>query len=139
MTGLIWEKKTDDDTIHDKDNVYSWSWSGIAFDGTAKTAFLDILNTYPCFAGHCDWRLPSVNRNDGTEELETLLLDTCPGGSDPCIDETVFGPTTASGYWSSVSSWALPENAYYVDFLNGHVVEFNKTSDYHVRAVRGGW
>ncbi|HYC55817.1 MAG TPA: hypothetical protein VEL28_12860 [Candidatus Binatia bacterium] len=34
------------------------------FDGTAKTAFLDRLNDLAngganCFAGHCDWRLPS--------------------------------------------------------------------------------
>jgi hypothetical protein len=24
-TGLMWEQKTDDGSIHDKDNVYTWS------------------------------------------------------------------------------------------------------------------
>ena len=44
-SGLVWEMKTDDGTIHDVDDKYTWStnppWD---FDGTAKTDFIDVLN-----------------------------------------------------------------------------------------------
>ncbi len=44
-TGLMWEKKTDDGTIHDKDNVYTWS-TGSPYnpDGTTFFTFLATLN-----------------------------------------------------------------------------------------------
>src|SRR5262249_11734977 len=113
-TGLQWEQKTDDGSVHDKDNLYTWS-ATIAFnpdlappDGTALTTFLGGLNsclddgTLPPtdvtggFGGHCDWRLPSI------VELQTIVDLTAPqcGGGSPCIDQTVFGPTAAGRYWS---------------------------------------
>jgi hypothetical protein len=39
-TGLQWEQKTDDGSVHDKDNTYSWSPTLGPPDGTAFTAFL---------------------------------------------------------------------------------------------------
>ena len=72
-TGLQWEQKTDDGTVHDKDNKYSWNAvcpAGTTPDGTAFTVFLtgtlnngmsgDGTTTTGCFAGHCDWRLPAI-------------------------------------------------------------------------------
>jgi hypothetical protein len=56
LTGLQWEKKTDDSTVHDKDDRYSWSAGFAAADGTAFTTFLPVLNGGACFAGQCDWR-----------------------------------------------------------------------------------
>jgi len=67
-TGLQWEQKTDDASVHDKDNTYAWSDGGGGFtqpDGAAFKVFLGTLNngtssegsaTSGCFAGHCDWR-----------------------------------------------------------------------------------
>ena len=43
-TGLLWEKKTDDSTLHDKDNAYNWSTGTNNPDGTAFTVFLASLN-----------------------------------------------------------------------------------------------
>ena len=40
-TGLQWEQKTGDSTVHDKDNTYSWSPSLGPPDGTAFTVFCD--------------------------------------------------------------------------------------------------
>src|SRR5262249_22478780 len=73
-TGLVWEQKTDDGSVHDKDNMYilTIEIAGIPPNGTAFTDFLGTLNncvddgTDPPtgviggFAGHCDWRLPSI-------------------------------------------------------------------------------
>ena len=57
-TGLMWEKLSNDDSIHDVDTVYTWD---NAF--ASKLATLNSTN----FAGHSDWRLP--NRF----ELESLV------------------------------------------------------------------
>ena len=133
-TGLVWETKTDDGTIHDKDNLYSWSSTVSVFDGTASTVFLATLNTEPCFAGHCDWRLPEVGQDGGTAELETIL--DCSFGS-PCIDP-IFGPTDASSYWSANTYLDNRLGAWRVDFSNGDILFGGKTRNTHVRAVRTG-
>jgi len=139
QTALEWEKKTDDNGIHDKDNVYSWSATGILFDGPAKTAFLDVLNDVAggetnCFAGHCDWRLPKVNENsDFTAELETIL--DCSSFFAPCIDP-IFGPV-ASVYWSATTAACCGDDlAWTRDFRDGERDPKPKAQAFHVRAVR---
>ena len=140
QTGLMWEKKTDDSSIHDTDDVYTWSTSGTAPDGTAFTTFLGGLNNCTStnstaitggFAGHCDWRLPT------SAELHTILLEPFPCGAAPCIDP-LFGPTSSSGYWSSTTGAADPMGAWGMDFNNGNAATVNKTSIERVRAVRSG-
>ena len=145
-TGLFWEKKSDDGSIHDWDNAYSWStgspWN---FDGTAATVFLATLNTVPCFAGFCDWRLPTIDelsgRSDGgiaTGGIVDLTVPGCTGGGSPRIN-AIFGPTRCSYYWSSAETISSgPNVAWSVDFYNGNVVIYGKTYDIFVRAVRSG-
>ena len=140
LTGLQWEKKTVDATVHDVGTSFKWSASAVsrtAADGTAFTTFLPALNSGGCFAGQCDWRLPTLY------ELQTILLAASPCGASPCIDP-VFGPTVADLYWSSTTSAELPNYAYFawvVNFdggnggLNGYDA---KTDLLAVRAVRGG-
>ena len=80
-TGLMWEKKTTDGSVHDVTKTFTWSTGDNNCDGTAKTAFLDLLNDVadsgaPCFTGYCDWRLPDEegqNTQGGPTELETIL------------------------------------------------------------------
>lgn len=141
LTGLMWEKKTDDSTIHDKDNVYSWSSSGTAPDGTVYTTFLATLNNCTSsdgtaisggFSGHCDWRLPT------SAELQTILLAPFPCATSPCIDQTIFGPTAADYYWSATTNAGGPMVAWVVFFGDGSVAPGSKTFSTVVRAVRGG-
>jgi hypothetical protein len=132
-TGLTWEKLSDDDSVNDKDNIYSWS------EAFGK---ITLLNTNPCFAGHCDWRLPNVN------ELHSLLDY---GKSSPMVDtkfNTGCAPTcaptacscidTGAAYWTSTTVTGFTDNAWQIPFDTGYVVVDVKTSPVHVRAVRGG-
>jgi hypothetical protein len=84
-----------------------------------------------CFADHCDWRLPTI------VELQMILLEPYPCGTDPCIDP-VFGPTQSNAYRSASTYAPAPNHAWYVDFRsNGAVGAGNKTFGPYVRAVRG--
>jgi len=154
QTRLQWEKKTgtvgdpnDLNDPHNVNNTYTWSSSGTgaAADGTAYADFLSRLNLCisvdavalqePGFAGHCDWRLPTV------VELRTILLASAPGcgSGSPCIDP-VFGATQPAATWSSTLEFALfgPFDAWYVnfDFAASSVNGTLKTSLLFVRAVR---
>jgi len=131
LTRLTWETKTDDGSIHDKDNTYTWSTgSPWKEDGTAFTTFLDTLNGTG-FAGSSGWRLPSIY------ELNTLVEPGYPNCTiAPCT--TVPGQTVSSRYWSSSTNRYDPDYAWGVFFLYGVDVNPNKTSGFYVRAVRGG-
>ena len=134
--GLMWGKKTSDASIHGANALFTWStgapWN---FDGTAKTEFIDGLNTPQpaCFAGYCDWRLPTE------AELKTLYnpaLPSCPS-KVPCIDP-VFGAAPGNPYFVSSTSSSDPAQAGYVVFTNGQTYSSSKLNLGSFLAVRGG-
>lgn len=133
LTGLEWEQKTDDASVHDKDSLYSWNTVAGATEanGTAYTSFLAALNGSG-FASQRDWRLPT------RAELQTILLEPHPCLADPCIDQGVFGPTVAYNTWSATTNVEFPNGAWLVNFNIGGVGGNTKESNQHVRAVRGG-
>ena len=122
VTGLIWEVKTDDGTIHDKDTKYTWQ--------NAQDVFIAQLNSSG-FGGYTDWRMPTV------KEL-SFIVDR--GRYDPSIDTDYFPKTMSSYYWSSTTHAYDPGSAWRVHFYDGSVYGygFGKSNSFYVRAVRGG-
>jgi hypothetical protein len=112
LTGLVWEKKTTDTSVHDEGNLYTWSTGSNNEDGTAFTSFLGTLNGEGGFAGANGWRLPTL------AELQTIVPDVPCDGPDPCIDPT-FGPTQSYYYWSATSYVPVPSDAWAVAFSDG--------------------
>lgn len=146
-TCLMWEKKTGTTgsynvcpggptcgAVHDVSNAYAWT-TGSPYnpDGPAFFRFLAELNGPSPFAGHDDWRLPTITE---LQSIVDLSATGCGLGS-PCIDP-VFGPTQSSIYWSSSTYQNLPTNAWYVFFSDGFTFTNTKTTSLYVRAVRSG-
>jgi hypothetical protein len=145
-TGLMWEKKTGEaggpsnpGDVHDVNNRYRWSDTGTNGDGTAFTVFLRTLDGCgtTCFAGDCDWRLPSIH------EIKEIVDHSAPGcgkRTAPCINPKFgpIGPMQASFYWSATTDARDPGDAQGVAFRFGVGSPFVKTFDSYVRAVRSG-
>jgi hypothetical protein len=148
QTRLTWELKdaadgfANYDNPHDVDNLYTWSASSVLPDGTAFTEFLGALNTCTNpygndgFAGHCDWRLPTV------AELQTIFNPDAPGCPAEACTFPGFLPTafsndsgTLNGYWSSISASSRAAEVIGFDYFGG---DFPKSQGNWVRAVRDG-
>lgn len=121
VTGLIWEMKTDDGSIHDMERIYGWY--------SAKIFFITILNLRK-FGGFSDWRLPTV------KELSSIVYHV----TDylvPAINTDYFFNTQYT-YWSSNTLIGYPLYAWYVGFFDGSVFRDDKSSHFYVRGVRAG-
>lgn len=145
ITGLMWEVKTDDGGLRDKDWTYTWYSSNTATNGGNAGAadggdncfdnarcdtekyVADVNSANLC--GHSDWRLPSKR------ELQTLAH---LGVGIPAIDSTYFPNTNASVFWSASSYVPVLTRAWNVNFYDGNGNANNKTSNVYVRLVRGG-
>ncbi|CAK0768082.1 hypothetical protein CCP3SC5AM1_540008 [Gammaproteobacteria bacterium] len=110
VTGLIWEVKTDDGGLRDKDNTYSWynpdpntnaghpgrQNLGTGFcqqDNSCDTyAFILKVNTQT-LCGHNDWRMPSPD--------ELISIVDMGATTAPLIDTNFFPNTPAESFWSS--------------------------------------
>jgi hypothetical protein len=122
VTGMIWESKTDDGSIHDKDNTYIWD--------DAQDVFIAAVNAQN-FGGHADWRLATI------QELSTLVDSSIPY-SGPTINTEYFPNTVSSFYWSSTTYARSPNGPWGVDFSCGCVIYGGMSFKFYARAVRGG-
>ena len=137
-TGLFWEKKSDDGSIHDQDNVYTWGQavSPYSMNGTMVTTFLAELNTPPCFADFCDWRIPNVRElamlaNFGAFHPATFAAfnTACTAG----CTVTACSCTHSGYHWSSSSVQTFPSHAWFVNLEYGGVTANDKTTNEYVR------
>jgi len=125
VTGLIWEVKTNDGSVHDTDNKYNLThfWPYSAYD------FLSVLKSSE-FGGYSDWRLPTA------KEL-TSIVNMGMGTGDPFINTDYFPNTKATAYWSSTTNAFYGDHKWHVHFLNGSF-SYSRNNDLnYVRAVRG--
>jgi hypothetical protein len=107
------------------------------------------------FAGHDDWRIPTVAQDGGRAELETLIDPSVPGCAAgsltrciapqfntmcfPTCTVTTCGCTQTDAYWAATSHPESPGTAWVVGFINGGGVRFSsRENGIRVRAVRGG-
>lgn len=132
-TGLMWERLCDNDVnplcpvINDVDPTYTW-------DGAYQK--IADLNTTPCFANYCDWRLPNYN------ELQTLVhygkqVLAIDSVFDNDVDSFTFGDPGSATYWTSTSRQNDPSQKWVIGFVEGRnwLMENNYLAN--VRAVRG--
>lgn len=114
-TGLTWEVKTGDGSIHDMQAGYDWEG--------AHEIFLAELNNMN-FGGFSDWRLPT------TDELLTIWVK----GVEPNINHEFFPRTMPSSYmsWRKCGSGEIFDERVKFGAIR------NDKKSRQVRAVRGG-
>jgi hypothetical protein len=139
VTGLIWEVKTDDGSIHDKDNTYTWydsnpltngGYAGTPGAGTDTEDFIKAMNASN-YGGYHDWRMPTI------KELASIVDYSIPFPG-PCINAAYFPNTQASYYWSSTTDANYTDGAWGMSFYGGYDGSCYKSDYNYVRAVRGG-
>jgi hypothetical protein len=133
-TALTWEKLSDDGSIHDWDNVYLWDE---AFEK------IDDLNTPPCFAGFCDWRVPNRFELESIVDLGTMdpaVSAPFNTGCAPGCTVLTCSCTFSGVHWSSSSAAGAGNIGWGVNFFVGSANRnyLKATESYFVRAVRGG-
>lgn len=133
VNGLVWEKLSDDGSIHDKDAAYTWA---DAF--AVKVAALNLM----AFAGHADWRLPNLFELSSLLDLETENPRTYPEFRSNCVDgctAETCSCTRNGHYWTSSSFYGDTSEAWIVPFHSSVVSRAEKFApSIQVRAVRGG-
>jgi len=92
------------------------------------------------FAGHNDWRLPSVRQAGGKPELDTLGRPGGVPGTEPFErlsgKQFPFTGLISEPYWSSVP-YGHPRFAWCVKLWTGYVGSDLKTEQFAVWPVRG--
>jgi len=142
VTGLIWEVKTDDNGLRDKDWSYSWYNTnspdgnpGTADNGSCQTAGRCDTEKYTAdvnaqgLCGASDWRMPSKRELIGIVDY---------GAYGPSIDQGFFPNTPASYFWSGSPGAGDTDFAWFVVFDIGFVYDDSRSYDFQVRLVRGG-
>ena len=144
VTGLIWEVKTDDNGLHDKNWRYSWyepdnsknggdagTQNGGACGSTSACdtdGYVKAVNAAG-WCGYKDWRMPD------RAELRSIVDYS---RDKPAINTRYFPNTVSSRVWSSSPVADGSNSAWFVLFYYGFDSWNYKSNHYYVRLVRSG-
>ena len=130
VTGLIWEVKTNDNTLRDRDEGFTWYNSSTA-DGTPSDQdtgdFVDYVNgnaevnSGNGLCGQTNWRLPTVQELVGISDFSTY---------EPVVDTSYFPNSRTGAYeWS----WTADLNSDTENLSN-----FAWLYNYYIGSIRSG-
>ena len=139
-SGLMWEVKTADGGLHDRNHSYTWYKSipngeviGVKEGGACSGSRCDTEGYVKAvnqsgLCGQKDWRLPRV------EELRSIVHY---GRSFPAIDVDYFPNTPSDAFWTS-EPWVRRDgkDAYVIQFHGGRARYFRNDEAVRVRLVR---
>ncbi|TSA37254.1 MAG: DUF1566 domain-containing protein [Methylococcaceae bacterium] len=132
VTGLIWENKTNDGSLHDRDNTYTHYSANYGAEnlGSASDAsgFVAAVNQQG-WCGSKAWRLPTAAELRGIVDYSVAY----PG---PAIDTTFFPNTPSDAFWSSSPFVGDTYYAWNVTFYDGDVYDGGRSDAFPVRLVR---
>jgi hypothetical protein len=131
-TGLVWEVKTDDGGIHDRDTPYRWGGSTAQLIGEYGPQFddWDTLvdgSNAETLCGFNDWRVPSR-----TELMS--IIDY--GGNSPVLDGDYF-PNLSSNplsFWTSEAE--LEQTAWSISMREAFMAAYDRSLYRFIRLVR---
>jgi len=135
----MWEKKSDDGGIHDKDNPYTSGMTSSPY--TLNGTMVTTRNGGGGFAGHTDWRIPTVNELQGIVNYQNVFPSTYSAFNTSCAATctvTTCSCTQSSFHWSSSIYQFNSDDAWGVSVNDGFVNDDGKNFSRYVRAVRGG-
>ncbi|VVS95038.1 Lcl C-terminal domain-containing protein [Desulfoluna spongiiphila] len=116
ITGRIWETKTDDGSIHDRDTLFTFKE---AQDHVKK------LNDMK-YGGYSSWRMPNL------KELASIVHF---GKTMPSVNTLYFPYQYASFYWSATECLDDNQYAWGIIFQEGQSLSHYKRVRYFFRAV----
>ena len=140
--GQIWNGSTYGSSCEGNFTPYNWQES---------RALPDLINGRGGFAGHTDWRLPTIGelaslrvcsseRATSIIDLEdgTTTFERCIDSDVPALDSVIFPntPRPYLEYWSGTESSRYPGNAWRMDFVGGRFNLVHRPSHPNVILVR---
>lgn len=137
-SGLVWEIKTDDGGLRDKDNTFSWynpdnktnsghagaqnggsCTGGIACDTYSYVQAVNSLNPPLCGSG--EWRLPTGEELNALRDIDGALLPDAQSRFFWSASSSEVNPVLASGldFGAKLNFWAQKNTPRYVRLVKG--------------------